>query len=76
MASTYIKTDLVIVFKNTQRANAKIRMKVFSNKNIDHLIESLNNPRKKMVGIPNTAVILQVGVGTRFIGEYKQKYKL
>jgi hypothetical protein len=76
MASQYLKTDLVVVFKNTSRANAKIRMKVYSNKNIDHLIESLNNPRKKMVGIPKTAEILQVGVGTVFIEQYKKKYKL
>lgn len=76
MANIYVKTDLVIVFKNTSRANAKIRMKVFKNKNIDDLIESLNNPKKKLVGIPSSAVILQVGAGGKFEKLYKEKYKL
>ena len=76
MSSTYLKTDLVIVFKNTKRANAKIRMKVFKSKHIDHLIESLINPRKKMVGIPKTAILLQIGVGSSFKELWKNKYNL
>jgi hypothetical protein len=76
MANLYIKTDLVIVFKNTNRANAKIRMKVFKNKNIDDLIESLNNPKKKMIGIPPTAVFLQIGIGSNFSKQWKKMYKI
>lgn len=76
MAATYLKVDLVVVFKNTSRANAKTRIKVFKNKHIDDLIESMTNPRKKMVGIPSTAVFLQIGTGNKFEKEWRGKYKL
>jgi hypothetical protein len=76
MASVYLKVELVVVFKNTSRANAKIRMKVFKNKTIDDLIESLINPKKKMLGIPATAEFLQIGCGGKFKTEWKKKYKI
>jgi len=76
MAVVYLKVPMVIIFKNTSRANAKTRIKVFKNKHIDDLIDVLNSPRKKLVGIPKTAEILQVGCGTKFEAEYRKKYKL
>jgi len=76
MGGTYPKTELVVVFKNTTRKNSKIRMKVFKNKNIDNLIDSMINPRIKMVGIPKTAVYLRIGVGTIFKKMWKDKYNL
>jgi len=76
MAFSYSKSDLVIVFKNTSRANAKTRMKVFKNKSIDYFLDSLKTPKKPLVGIPKTAEILQIGLGTIFEAKYKHKYKL
>ena len=76
MSTGYLKTDLVIVFKNTPRKNAKIRMKIFKNKHIDNLIDSLLSSRKKMLGIPKTAEFLQIGVGSKFEQIWKNKYNL
>lgn len=76
MAVSYMKAELVIVFKNTSRANSKIRIKVFKNKTIDDLIESINNPKKKLLGIPITAEFIQIGVGDKFAKEWKKKYKI
>jgi hypothetical protein len=60
----------VIVFKTSNRSNAKTKMKVI-NKNIDYVLSS-----KKIPGIPEIAEWLEIGVGKSFIGKYKQKYNL
>tara|TARA_R110000803_G_scaffold54123_1_gene110782 strand:+ start:86 stop:499 length:414 start_codon:yes stop_codon:yes gene_type:complete len=60
----------VIVFKTSNRSNAKTKMKVI-NKNIDYVLSA-----KKIPGIPNIAEWLEVGVGNSAINRYKQKYDL
>ena len=45
-------------------------MKVFKNKNID----IVNG--KKLPGVPETAVVLELAIGEMFVDRYKQKYKL
>ena len=60
----------VIVFKTSNRSNAKTKMKVI-NKNIDYVLSA-----KKIPGIPNIAEWLEVGTGKSFINKYKQKYDL
>lgn len=60
----------VIVFKTSNRSNAKTKMKVI-NKNIDYVLSA-----KKIPGIPDIAEWLEVGVGNSFISKYKQKYNL
>lgn len=70
------KPLLVIVYKNSKRSNAKIRMRTYKNKTIDDLIETLLSPRKKLVGLPKTALLLNIGVGTKFSEKWKKKYKL
>ena len=60
----------VIVFKTSNRSNAKTKMKVI-NKNIDYVLSA-----KKIPGIPNIAEWLEVGTGKSFINKYKQKYNL
>jgi hypothetical protein len=60
------------VFKTSERSNAKTKMKVFSNKNIDEVLdENVNLP-----GVPDNAVIMDIGVGENFINQYKTKYGL
>jgi|TARA_R100000479_G_scaffold117266_1_gene59797 hypothetical protein len=66
----YGKTPVVMVFKTSNRSNARTKLKVF-NKNIDYIITA-----KKLPGVPEKAVILELGVGDTFINEYKQKYNL
>ena len=60
----------VIVFKTSNRSNAKTKMKII-NKNIDYVLSA-----KKIPGIPEIAEWLEVGVGKSFIERYKQKYNL
>ena len=60
----------VIVFKTSNRSNAKTKMKVI-NKNIDYVLSA-----KKIPGVPDTAEWLEIGVGKSFVDKYKQKYNL
>ena len=45
-------------------------MKVFKTKHVDDILT------KKMHGIPESAIILDIGVGKSFIETYKKKHKL
>ena len=45
-------------------------MKTLRNKPIDDVLE------RKIPGIPDNAVILEIGMGELFEQKYKQKYKL
>jgi len=67
----YSKQPVVLVFKTSNRSNAKTKMKVFRNENIDYIISA-----DKLVGIPAKAEIVDIGVGISFINKYKQKYNL
>ena len=46
-------------------------MKVFKNKSVDDILFG-----KKVVGIPSTAIYLEIGVGSAFIEKYQKKYKI
>ncbi len=59
-----------MVFKSSNRSNARTKIKVFR-KNIDYVLTA-----KKLPGVPEKSIILDVGVGNSFIEEYKEKYKL
>lgn len=74
--NVYPKTDLVIVFKTSNRSNAKTKIKVFKSKTIDDLIDSLKDPKKKIAGIPTKAEFVQIGIGSSFEERWKKKYKL
>ena len=66
----YGKNPVVVVFKTSNRSNAKTKIKVI-NKNIDYVLSA-----KKIPGIPTIAEWLEVGVGRSFVNKYKQKYSL
>ena len=68
---SYQKQAVVIVFKTSNRSNAKIKIKSWRNTNIDYL-----NSMDKIPGIPTNAIILECGVGESFINSYKLKYNL
>jgi len=70
MGAPYLKAPVVIVFKTSNRTNAKVKMKVFKNKNIDIVNGT------KLPGIPDTSVVLELSIGEMFIDRYKKKYKL
>jgi hypothetical protein len=66
----YGKSPVVMVFKTSNRSNAKVKMKVFR-KNIDYIISA-----KKLSGVPEKAIILDLGVGNSFISQWNKKYNL
>ena len=70
MGAPYIKGPVVLVFKTSNRKNDRTKMKIFKNKNVDVVNE------KKMPGVPENAVVLELAVGESFIDTYKHKYKL
>jgi hypothetical protein len=70
MGSPYIKAPVVLVFKTSNRSNAKTKIKVFKNKNVDVVNEN------KMPGVPEKAIILELGVGSKFEEVWRKKYKL
>tara|TARA_Y100000361_G_C11124080_1_gene324886 strand:- start:366 stop:776 length:411 start_codon:yes stop_codon:yes gene_type:complete len=67
----YGKMPVVMVFKTSNRSNARIKMKVWKNENVDYILSA-----PKLPGVPDKAVILDVGVGESFIENYSKKYNL
>jgi hypothetical protein len=67
----YNGQPVVMVFKTSDRSNAKTKMKVWNNENIDYILSAPTLP-----GVPDNAIILECGVGEGFIGIYTRKYKL
>jgi hypothetical protein len=68
---SYGKLPVVLVFKTSDRSNAKTKMKVFNNENIDYILSA-----PKLVGVPLNAIILECGVGRSFVEKWKVKYNL
>jgi len=68
---SYGTGPIVMVFKTSNRSNAKIKIKVWNNTNIDYIISS-----PKLPGVPDNAEILELGVGENLVKEYKLKYNL
>jgi hypothetical protein len=67
----YNKQPVVLVFKTSNRSNAQVKMKIFANENIDYIATT-----DKLVGVPDTAIILELAVGENFIDSFKSKYSL
>lgn len=61
---------VTIVFKTSNRSNAQTKIKTFKNRSVDEILTD------KLPGVPEQAVVLEVGVGSKFIDIWKQKYKL
>jgi len=70
MSVPYHKSNVTIVFKTSNRSNAKTKMKTLRNKSIDDVLE------RKIPGIPDNAVILEIAMGELFENKLKHKYKL
>ena len=54
---------VVVTFKTSNRSNARTKQKVICNKNVDEVLD-INT---KIPGIPQNAIILEVGLGESFI---------
>jgi len=66
-----IRGPITIVFKTSNRSNAKVRLKTYKNKTIDDVLT-----KTKIPGIPEKAIILEVGMGSTFEEKFKEKYNL
>ena len=71
MSISYHKSTVTIVFKSSNRSNAKTKMKTFRNKSIDEILDA-----KRIIGVPDSAVILELGIGKQLEEQYRKKYKL
>jgi|TARA_R110002020_G_scaffold2135_1_gene9737 hypothetical protein len=69
--SSYIYPTTV-VFKSSNRKNAKVKLKTYKTKNIDEVLEGLE--KNILPGIPKDAEILELGVGRRLKEEYISQY--
>ena len=70
-SKAYNQQPVVMVFKTSNRSNAKVKMKVWNNENIDYIISA-----KKLPGVSDNAIILELGVGQGFIEKWRSKYNL
>jgi len=61
---------ITIVFKTSDRLNAQTKIKTFRNRSMDEVLT------QKLPGVPDKAVILEVGLGSKFEALWKQKYKI
>ena len=68
---TYGGMPVAMVFKTSKNANAKTKIKIWRNTNIDHIIT-----QDKLPGVPDKAVILELGIGESNIKNWKSKYSL
>jgi hypothetical protein len=68
---TYGGMPVAMVFKTSKNANAKTKIKVWNNTNIDYIIT-----QDKLPGVPDKAVILELGIGENNIKNWKSKYSL
>ena len=64
--------EVVVVYKTSKRANAKVKIEIFQNTRVDDILDM----RKKKPLIPYECEILEIGVGIGFYEKYKKKYKL
>jgi hypothetical protein len=71
MSVPYYKDLVSVVFKTSNRSNAKTKIKTFRNKSIDDILSA-----KRIIGIPDNAIIIEMGMGNVLYEQYCNKYKL
>ena len=71
MSIPYHKSTVTVVFKTSNRSNAKTKIKTFRNKSIDDILLA-----KRIIGIPETSIILELGIGKELEYQYRKRYKL
>ena len=64
----------VLVFKTSNRSNAKTKMKVYKTRNVDEIINDLE--KGKLPGVPKKAEVITIGLGESMVKKYKQQYNL
>ena len=67
-----INAPIVIVWKTSNRSNAVTKIKKFNGYHIDYVLSTYS----KLPGVPQDAIILELGIGKKFYDIWKAKYKL
>ena len=67
----YNGQPVVMVFKTSNRSNAQTKMKIWNNENVDYILSAPSLP-----GVPETAIIVELGVGESYIETFRNKYSL
>ena len=70
-SKSYVDDPVIVVFKTSNRSNAKTKIKVFKNENIDYILSGA-----KLVGVPDDAIILEVGIGNKMVEKFNSKYSI
>ena len=67
-----INAPVVMVWKTSNRSNAVTKIKKFNGYHIDYILSA----HSKLPGVPENAIILELGIGKKFYDIWKAKYKL
>ena len=67
-----INAPVVMVWKTSERSNAVTKIKKFNGYHIDYIISA----HSKLPGVPDNAIILELGIGKKFYDIWKKKYKI
>ena len=67
----YAQQPVVMVFKTSNNSNARVKIKIWASENIDYIIS-----QTKLVGVPDNAIVLELGVGQSLIDIWKLKYQI
>ena len=67
-----INAPVVMVWKTSNRSNAVTKIKKFNGYHIDYILSA----HSKLPGVPENAIILELGIGRKFYDIWKAKYKL
>jgi hypothetical protein len=67
-----INAPVVMVWKTSERSNAVTKIKKFNGYHIDYILSA----HSKLPGVPENAIILELGIGKKFYDIWKAKYKL
>ena len=70
-SQVYGGLPVVMVFKSSNRSNAKVKMKIWNNTNVDYI-----NSCGKLPGVPKDAIILELATGHKFIEKFKLEHNL
>ena len=67
-----INAPVVMVWKTSNRSNAVTKIKKFNGYHIDYILSA----HSKLPGVPQDAIILELGIGKKFYDIWKAKYKI
>ena len=70
-SKSYVDDPVIVVFKTSNRSNAQTKMKIWNNENVDYILSAPSLP-----GVPETAIIVELGVGESYIEAFRNKYSL